>query len=142
MTFSFLAHLSTKCSGCAIVTGLCPSSVVVIRPSCVVRQLFNLNIISSETAHWILTNLNRNDSQVVLYQSCSNRSIWLHMQVTGSKNRFIKCNLKKSSCLKLQGSELSYLVYSIIQRSSTKVVQIIPLGSKLTPPRGSQFYIK
>jgi len=34
---NFLAHLSTKCSGWAIVTGLCPSSVVVRRPSCVVR---------------------------------------------------------------------------------------------------------
>ena len=33
-----LAHLSTKCSGWAIVTGLCPSSVVVRRPSCVVRR--------------------------------------------------------------------------------------------------------
>jgi len=31
----FLAHLSTKCSGWAIVTGLCPSSVVVRRASCV-----------------------------------------------------------------------------------------------------------
>jgi len=31
----FLAHLSTKCSGWAIVTGLCPSTVVVRRASCV-----------------------------------------------------------------------------------------------------------
>ena len=52
---------------------------------------------------------------------------------------FSKCNFQKSSCLKLQGPELSYLVYSIIKRSSTKVVQIMPLGSKLTGPRGSQF---
>ena len=41
-----------------------------------------------------------------------------------------------------KGPELSYLVNSIIQRSSTKVVQIMPLGSKLTLPRGSQFYIE
>ena len=34
----FLAHLSTKCSGWAIVIGLCPSSVVVRRPSSVVRR--------------------------------------------------------------------------------------------------------
>jgi len=34
----FLAHLSTKCSGWAIVIGLCPSSVVVRRASCVVRR--------------------------------------------------------------------------------------------------------
>jgi len=59
----------------------------------------------------------------------------------GQKNRFSKCNFHKSSCPKLQGPELSYLVYSIIQRSSTKVVQIMPLGSILTPPQGSQFYI-
>jgi len=29
-----------------------------------------------------------------------------------------------------------------IASSSTKVVQIMPLGSKLTPPRGLQFYIE
>ena len=74
--------------------------------------------------------------------SISNGSNWLHKQVTVSKNRFAKCNLQKSSCLKLQGPQLLYLVYSIIQRSSTKVVKIMPVGSKLTPPRGSQFYIE
>jgi len=63
---NFLAHLSTKCSGWAIVTGLCPSSCVVRRASCGVRQLFYLNIFSSETTHWILTKLHRNDPWVVL----------------------------------------------------------------------------
>ena len=72
-----LAHLSTKCSGWAIVTGLCPSSVVR-RPSCVVRKLFYLNIFSSETTHWIWTKLHRNDPWVVPYQSCSNGSDYLH----------------------------------------------------------------
>jgi len=57
----------------------------------------------------------------------------------GSKNMFSKCNFQRSFCLKLQGPELSYLVYSIIYRSSTEVVQIIPLGSKLTPHRGHNF---
>jgi len=116
----------------------------VRRPSSVrasVRQQFPVNNISSETAYWILTKLQRNDPWVVLYQICSNRSSWLHKKVTGSKNRFSKCNFQKSSCPKLQGPELSYLVYNIILRSSTKVVQIMPLGSKLTPLRGSQFYI-
>jgi len=48
--------------------------------------------------------------------------------------KILKCNFQKSSCLKLQVPGLSYLVYnSIIQRSSTKVVQIMPLGLKLTP---------
>ena len=56
----FLAHLSTKCSGWAIVIGLCPSCVIR-RPSCVVRKHFYLNIFSSETVHWILTKLHGND---------------------------------------------------------------------------------
>jgi len=56
----------------------------------------------------------------------------------GQKNRSSNCNFQKS-CLKLQGPELSYLVYSIILMSSTKVVQIMPLGSKVTLPRVSQF---
>jgi len=76
--FLFLAHLSTKCSWWAIVTGLCPSSVVVRRASPVVRKRFYLNIFSSETTHWILTKLHRNDPWVVPYQSCSTRSSWLH----------------------------------------------------------------
>ena len=53
-------------------------SVVVRRPSCVVRKLFYLNIFSSATTHWILTKLHRNDPWVVPYQSCSNASDWLH----------------------------------------------------------------
>jgi len=53
-------------------------SVVRRRPASVVRKLFYLNIFSSETAHWILTKLHRNDPWVVPYQSCSNCSSWLH----------------------------------------------------------------
>ena len=75
--YLYLAHLSTKCWGWAIVIGLCPSSVVR-RASSVVRKLFYLNIFFSETAHWILTKLHRNDPWVVPYQSCSNGSDWLH----------------------------------------------------------------
>ena len=101
----------------------------------------SLNDIFYGTANGYLTKLNRNGPWVVPYRNCSNGSDWLHKQVTGSKNRFSKCNFQKS-CLKLQGPGLLYLVYSIIQRSSTKVVQIMLLGSKLTPPRGSQFYIE
>ena len=54
-----------------------PSSVVR-RASSVVRKLFYLNIFFSETTHWILTKLHRNDPWVVPYQSCSNGSDWLH----------------------------------------------------------------
>jgi len=39
-----------------------------------------------------------------------------------------KIKLSKISCLKQQGQVLSYLIYKIIKRSSTKVVQIMPLG--------------
>jgi len=44
----FYLTWAQMCSGWAIVIGLCPSSVVVRRPSCVVRKLFYLNIFSSE----------------------------------------------------------------------------------------------
>ena len=66
-----------KCSGWAIVIGLCPSSVVRCA-SCVVRKRFYLNTFCSETAHLILTKLYRNDPWVVPYHSCSHCSSWLH----------------------------------------------------------------
>ena len=76
-----LAHLSTKCS----VSFCDPSMSGVRRPSvrasvrpCVRPSTISLNYISSETAYWILTKLHRNDPWVVPYQSCSNRSSWLH----------------------------------------------------------------
>ena len=53
-------------------------SIVRRRASSVVHKLFYLNIFSSETTHWILTKLHRNDPWVVPYQSCSNGSDWLH----------------------------------------------------------------
>jgi len=81
----FLAHQSTKCSGWAIVTGFCPSSInifsssehKVLKVSYCVRSLsfvkqacvnfFNSNNFFSETTYWILTKLGTNDSWVVLY---------------------------------------------------------------------------
>ena len=74
-----------------------------------------------------------------LSTKCSDCSDWLHMQVTGSKNRFSKCNFKTFLVQKLQGPELSHLVYNIIWMSSTKVVHIMPIGSKLTCPGGHNF---
>ena len=70
-----LAHLSTKCSRWAFVMAHCPSSIV---RACVRASTISINNISSETTHWILTKLHRNDPWVVPYQSCSNRSSWLH----------------------------------------------------------------
>ena len=51
--------------------------------------------------------------QMVLI-SCINRS-------RGKKNRFSKCIFQKSSCLKLQGPELSNLVYIASSRSSLPI---------------------
>ena len=73
----FLAHLSTKCS-----VSFCDPSMSGVRRSCVRASVrlstISLNYISSETTYWILTKLHRNDPWVVPYQSCSNRSSWLH----------------------------------------------------------------
>ena len=43
-------------------------------------------------------------------------------------------NVKKSSCLKLEGLEPWYLVYSITMWTSTKFVQIISLGPEMECP--------
>ena len=48
----------------------------------------------------------------------------------------------KTSCLKLKGPELRHLVFSIVQLSSTNIVQIMALGSKLACPRGHLLYIE
>ena len=45
---SFLAHLSTKCSWWAIVVSGCPSSVVVRRPSSVVRRASTFDVYTLE----------------------------------------------------------------------------------------------
>ena len=80
--------VASKCSGWAIVTGLCPSSCVVRRPSTFLLIFF------SDTANWILTILHRNGPWVVPYQSCSNGFDWLNKQITGSKQRFQNAILK------------------------------------------------
>jgi len=82
----------------------------------------------SWTSSGNFTKLDRNGCWVALYNNCSTGSDWLHKWVMGSTNRFLKCNFQKSSGLKLQGPELLYLVYRIIYRSSTKVVQSMSLG--------------
>ena len=55
----------------------CDGPLSVVRAS-VCAPTISLNKISSETTYWILTKPHRNDSWVVPYQSCSNRSSWLH----------------------------------------------------------------
>jgi len=44
----------------------------------VVRRRRYLNIFFSETTHWILTKLYRNDPWVVPYQNCLTGFDWLH----------------------------------------------------------------
>ena len=126
---AFLAHLSTMCSGWAIVTGLCPSL-------CVVRQLF------SSPKHKVLrvSYCDRSLPVVVLRPSCVNIftltssplkpliGFWpnytgmvpgrspikvVQMVLISCISRS-QCNFQISSCPKLQGPERSYLVYSII----------------------------
>jgi len=65
-----------------------PLSVIRRRPLSVVRQLFYLNIFSSETTHRILTKLHRNDPWVVPYQNCWKGSDWLHSRSRGQKVGF------------------------------------------------------
>jgi len=81
MFFSSPEHKVLRVSYCdrplSVVVRRRPSCVVRF-PSCVVRKLFYLNIFSSETTHWILTKLQRNDPWVVPYQNCSNGFDWLH----------------------------------------------------------------
>jgi len=91
-----------------------PVSVVRHRPSCVVRQLFYFNIFSSETAHWILIKLHRNGSSVSPTNVVQMVLIGYISSSRGQKIGFQNAILKKSSCLKLQDPELSYLVYSIV----------------------------
>ena len=89
-----------------------PLSVVRRRASSGVRQLFYLNIFSSETVGFLpnFTGMIPRCSSTKVVQTvpvgCISRS--------RSQNRFSKCNFQKSSCLKQHFPELSYLVYSII----------------------------
>jgi len=88
-----------------------------------------------------LTKLDRNGPRVVLYHSCSKGSDLLHKRSHGKKWVF-KMQFSKLFLSDTKRPIVSYLVYSIIYRSSTKVAQVMPLGSYLTPPQVSQFYIE
>ena len=50
-------------------------------------------------------------------------------------------NVKNSSSSETTGPNALTLVFSITKWSSTKFVQIMPLGSKKVPPRCHMFYI-
>ena len=56
-----------------------PLSIIHVCVRASVRaSTISVNNFSSETTHWILTKLHRNDPWVIVYQNCSNRSSWLH----------------------------------------------------------------
>ena len=69
---------------------------------------------------------------MILFNNCSNGSGPLHILGPTGENRFLR-----KSCLKPQVLKPWYLVGSIIYWTSTKFVQIMPLGPKLGPPCGS-----
>jgi len=60
--------------------------------------------------------------------------------VHGVQNRFSKCNFQKSSYPKLQGSELSYVVYNI--RGPLPKLLKYATGVKIDQAPVSQFYIE
>ena len=85
--FLFLAHLSTTCSGWAIMIALCPASIVR-RATCVMRlPQFTSNDISSVTTGRISTKVDRIVTLEVFYQTCSNSSAPLNKMATKAKNR-------------------------------------------------------
>ena len=71
----------------------------------------------------------QDDPWVVPYQSCSNHSIWLLSRVTGSKNRFSKCNFQKSTCLKLHSPEVSQFYIELYKENY--FLKLLPLLNHL-----------
>ena len=93
----FLAHLSTKCSWWAIVVSGCPSSVVVRRPSCVVRRASTFDVYTLETTFvtWFWWNLIRMFVLTISRQSSN-------MSHVGSKTRS-PGQISGNSCLHPRG---------------------------------------
>ena len=112
-----------------LMVSYCDRALSVVRrcPSCVVRKLFYLNIFSSETTHWILTKLHRNDPWAVPYQSCSNGSDWLHKsrgQKIGFQNAIFKNLLVRN--YKAQSFHIWYLASS--KGPLPKLFKLCPWG--------------
>ena len=78
---------------------------------------------------------------VDFYQDCSYDAPKVKtgpaLGVTNSKHRNKQGKLQNSSSLKLESTELSYLVYVASPSGPTKIVHMMPLGSKVAPSRGS-----
>ena len=76
---------------------------------------------------------------VDLYQYCSifgpGVKKWPHPGGHGFPYICIWWKLKKSSSPKPKGEGLRYLVWSIVYRTTIKIVQTLALGSKLATPR-------
>jgi len=102
-----------------------------VRPSTI-----SLNNFSSKTTHWILTILHRNDPWVVLYQSCSNRSSWLHKYVTRLQNRFLRLLFSRAGYASW-GLSLSSVQNAIFKKLLYKASSRCPLPNlfKLYPWR-------
>ena len=116
-----------------------PLSVVRRHAACVMRQLFYLNIFPSETAHWILTKLHRNDPCTKVVQTvpvgCISRLP--KNQKIGFQNAIFK-NLHVWN-YKTQSFHIWYIALS--RGPLPKSPNYAP-GVKIDPARGSQFYIE
>ena len=135
----FLAHLSTTCSGGAIVTGHHPVSV---RPS--VRPLtISLKIFSSKTRRPILIKLGRNVPWVKLYKNCKKNLIptktlvamatkWLKMEKI-FKNLLVT-NHKAGSIHNLYEASLGDPL--------PKLLKLFPWGHIWALPGHTLFYIE
>jgi len=107
-----------------------PLSVVhrqCVRPS-VRASTISLDDISFKTAYLILTKFHKNDPLVVPYQSCSNRSSWLHKKVTGSKYRFSKCNFQKYFVRKYKAQSFHIWYIASSRVPLPKLVKLCPWG--------------
>ena len=123
--FSFLAHLSTMCSGWAIVINCCLASVrLCVRPS-VDNYLKNLLLWNRPT------HFNETLQKWSLGDALSEKFKDMNSVKNSGCHGNRKKKLWKSSCSKPWGLELSYLACSIIEWISTKILQIMAMEWKL-----------
>ena len=106
-SLSFLAHLSTRCSGWAIVIDQCPA------PMCLSVNNYLKNLLQQ-----ISMKFHRNDPWVMHFQKtskiwCSWGQNWPGRGGHKLEHRNKENQLQNSSSLKLEGLELWYLVFSI-----------------------------
>ena len=129
--FSFLAHVSTKCSSWAIVIALCPASSNW-HPSTISWNISSLNHWANLDETWQECSLGE-ALQKLFKEFNSTHNSGCHGDKKEKKNKIFE------NLLKLEGVELWYLLCSIhLLVDLCKVYSNVALGSKLVPPRESQ----